>query len=92
MEKKIVIKSIPSKIATGGDLGMYPIITGISFDDKYLYIWKHPHAGSLATDGVDLAVFDILNNKLIEYTNPNIIALGYSDNISPNPKTADIYH
>jgi len=88
LEKKIVIKSIPSKIATGGDLGMYPIITGISLDDKYLYIWKHPHAGSLAADGVDLAVFDILNNKLIEYTNPNIIALGYSDNISPNPKNS----
>ena len=87
-EKNIVIKSIPSKIDTGGDLGMYPIITGISMDDKYLYIWKHPHAGSLAADGVDLAVFDIFNNKLIEYYNPNMISLGYSDNISPNPKNS----
>lgn len=85
-EETIVIKSIPSKINTGGDLGMYPIITGISKDDKYLYIWKHPHAGSLAADGVDLAVYDILNNKLINYTNPNIISLPYSDNISPNPR------
>jgi len=85
-KEKIVIKSIPSKIDTGGDLGMYPIITGISKDDKYLYIWKHPHAGSLAADGVDLAVYDILNNKLIEYTNPNMFSLAYSDNMSPNPK------
>ena len=30
----------------------------------------------------------LLNNKLIEYTNPNIISLGYSDNISPNPKNS----
>jgi len=87
-KEKIVIKSIPSKIDTGGHLGMYPIITGISKDDKYLYIWKHPHAGSLAADGVDLAVYDILNNKLIEYTNPNIISLAYSDNISQNPKNS----
>lgn len=85
-EERIVINSIPSKIDTGGDLGMYPIITGISTDDKYLYLWKHPHAGSLAADGVDLAVYDILNNKLIEYKNPNIISLAYKDNISPNPK------
>ena len=73
---------------TGGDLGMYPIITGMSRDDKYLYIWKHPHSGSIAADGVDLAVYDIFNKKLIEYTNPNIISLGYSDNISPNPKNS----
>ena len=87
-EEKIVIKSIPNKIDTGGNLGMYPIITGISNDDKYLYIWKHPHSGSLAADGVDLAVYDISTNKLIEYMNPNIISLGYSDNISPNPKNS----
>lgn len=87
-EEKIVIKSIPNKMDTGGDLGMYPIITGISTDFKYLYIWKHPHAGSLAADGVDLAVYDILKNNLIEYTNPNIISLAYSDNISPNPKNS----
>jgi len=87
-DKKIVVKSIPSKIDTGGDLGMYPIITGISTDNKYLYIWEHPHAGSLAADGVPLAVYDILNNKLIEYTNPNIISLAYKDNLSPNPKNS----
>jgi len=87
-EENIVIKSIPSKIDTGGDLGMYPIITGISKGAKYLYIWKHPHAASLATDGVDFATYDILNNKLIEYANPNIFSLGYSDNISPNPKNS----
>lgn len=87
-EEKMIIKSIPSKIDTGGDLGMYPIITGISKDNKYLFIWKHPHAGSLAADGVDLAVFDITNNTLIEYTNPNMIALAYSDNISSNPKNS----
>ncbi|MBW9145556.1 hypothetical protein KTC92_08155 [Clostridium sp. CM027] len=87
--QKIVIKSIPSKIDTVDDLGMYPIIIGISNDDKYLYIWKHPHAGSLAADGVDLAVYDISQNKLIEYTNPNIVSLGYSDNISPNPKNSN---
>ena len=85
-EEKIVIKSIPNKMDTGGDLGMYPVITGISNDNKYLYIWEHPHAGSLAADGVPLAVYDILNTKLIEYANPNIISLGYKDNISPNPK------
>ena len=84
-DKKIVVKSIPNKMETGGDLGMYPIITGISKDEKYLYIWKHPHSGSLAADGVELAVYDISNDNLIEYTNPNIISLGYSDNISPNP-------
>lgn len=87
-EKNLVIKSIPSKIDTGGDLGMYPIITGISADDTYLYIWKHPHAGSLAADGVELAVYDIANNKLMEYMDPNIISLGNSDNISRDPKNS----
>lgn len=85
-DKKIVVRSIPNKMGTGGDLGMYPIITGISKDDKYLYIWKHPHSGSIAADGVDLTVYDIFNNKLIEYTTPNIISLAYTDNISQNPK------
>lgn len=85
-EEKIVIKSIPNKMDTGGDLGMYPIISGISNDYKYLYVWKHPHSGSLAADGVPLAVYDTSNNKLIEYENPNIISLAYKDNISPNPK------
>ncbi|MBU3113758.1 hypothetical protein [Clostridium lacusfryxellense] len=87
-EEKIVIKSIPNKMDTGGDLGMYPIISGISNDYKYLYVWKHPHSGSIAADGVPLAVYDILNNKLIEYENPNIISLAYKDNISPNPKNS----
>lgn len=87
-DKKIIVKSIPNKMDVGGDLGMYPILTGISKDDKYLYIWKHPHSASLSADGVDLAVYDLLNNNLIEYTNPNIISLGYSDNISPNPKNS----
>jgi|GEM_PF-342350 len=86
--KKIVVKSIPSKIDTGGDLGMYPIITGISNDNNYIYIWEHPHAGSLAADGVPLAVYDILRNKLIEYTNPKIISLAYKDNLFPNPKNS----
>ena len=83
---KIIIKSIPNKMDTTGDLGMYPVINSMSTDDKYLFIWKHPHSGSLAADGVEFATYDISKKKLIEYTNPVIIALGYKDNISPNPK------
>jgi hypothetical protein len=85
-EENIVIKSIPNTIAANGNLGMYPVIIELSKDDKYLYIWKHPHSGSMAADGVEFATYDISNNKLIEYISPNIISLAYKDNISPNPK------
>jgi Tol biopolymer transport system component len=83
-ENKIIIKSIPSGLNINGNLGMYPIIAGKSVNSEYLFIFKHPHSGSMAADGVEFAAYDILNNKFIEYS-PSIISLGYKDNLSPDP-------
>lgn len=85
-EEKLIIKSIPSSLESDEKLGMYPIIAGISKDNKFLYIWKHPHSASIAADGVELATYDAKRNTLIEYNNPDLISLAYSDNISSNPK------
>lgn len=87
-EEKLIIKSIPSSLESDEKLGMYPIIAGISGDNKFLYIWKHPHSASMAADGVNFSTYDIQNNKLIEYNNPNLISLVYKDNISSNPRNS----
>jgi beta-lactamase regulating signal transducer with metallopeptidase domain len=84
---KIVIASIPS--VTDGktieSLGMYPVIANISKDLDYLYIWEHPHAGSLAADGMDMAVYDLNTDKYTRYSSDDIFVLGYKANIVPSP-------
>lgn len=84
---KIVIASIPS--VNDGDtiesLGMYPVIANISKDLNYLYIWEHPHAGSLAADGMNVAVYDLNTDKYTKYSSDDIFVLGYKANIVPSP-------
>lgn len=64
-------------------LGSRPNISKISDDDRYLYIWNKPNAGSISADMTEFAVYDLLNNKFIE--NDNMVSLAYKDNISQNP-------
>jgi hypothetical protein len=76
--QQLIIKSIPMDDNT---LGMYPSILGISSDFSFLYIWEHSHAGSLSTDGMNLASYDTKNNKYMQYADLGLV-LGYKDNIS----------
>ena len=78
--EKLIIKSIPSDMDT--NLGMYPIIAGISKDYKFLYILEHPHAGSLAADGISFTSYNTESDKYTKYSDPEIITLAYKDNFS----------
>ena len=71
-------------------LGTTPTISGISNDDKYLYIWNKPKSGSMSADMTEYTVYDILNNKFIEFNNDNAYALGYKNNISQNPVNSNL--
>ena len=71
-------------------LGSTPNVSQISKDDKYIYIWNKPKAGSMSADMTEYAVYDISNNKLIEFNNDSAYALAYKDNISQNPVNSDL--
>ena len=66
-------------------LGSTPTVSQISNDNKYLYIWNEPNSASTASDITEFAVYDIINNKFIEFNNDNAYALAYKNNISQNP-------
>lgn len=87
-KEQIIIKSIPSDKEK--NLGMYPVIAGISSDLRFLYIWEHPHAGSLAADGIGLASYDTKSDKYIKIQNKDIITLAYKDNISSCPENSGL--
>ncbi|NSB16613.1 M56 family metallopeptidase [Clostridium beijerinckii] len=69
-------------------IGSRPNVERISSDDRYMYVWNKPNAGSMSADMTEFAVYDLLNNKFIE--NNNMIALAYKDNISQNPVDSSI--
>jgi beta-lactamase regulating signal transducer with metallopeptidase domain len=81
-------------------LGSTPTISQISNDDKYIYIWNKPNSGSTSSDITEFAVYDILDNKFIEFNTDDknadlengsgIYALGYKNNISQNPVNSKI--
>lgn len=77
--EELIIKSVPQN-PVDMDLGMYPIIAGISKDLRFLYIFEHPHSASMAADGVGFASYDTKLGKYISYK--NITTLAYRDNIS----------
>lgn len=83
----LVIHSIPSNDQQNS-LGMYPVIAGISKDCRFLYIFEHPHAGSLAADGLSLASYDTKSNQYLKCSNQQIVTLRYNDNISSNPENS----
>lgn len=87
-EEQIIIRSIPNDDQQNS-LGMYPVIAGISKDSRFVYIFEHPHSGSLAADGLSLASYDTKLNKFIEYSKQQIVTLRYSDNISANPENSE---
>ena len=47
----------------------------ISKDDKYIYIWNKPKSGSTSADMTEYAVYDILNNKFIEFNNDKCLCI-----------------
>ncbi len=78
-------------------LGSTPNVAKISTDDKYLYIWNSPNSGSTASDINQFIVYDVINNRVIDFTGDNnggnsegIYGLHYEDNISQNPLNSDI--
>lgn len=95
--EKLILESKPS---TDTELGSTPNISKISKDDRYIYIWNKPNSASMASDINEFAVYDIVNNKFIEFNNGdknldidnpnNIYALAYKDNISQNPVNSSI--
>ena len=84
------LKEEDTNAETFESLGSTPNISQISKDDKYIYIWNKPKAGSLSADMTQYAVYDILNNKFIEFNNDNAYALAYKDNISQNPVNSNL--
>ncbi|BCZ48277.1 hypothetical protein psyc5s11_43440 [Clostridium gelidum] len=71
-------------------LGSTPNVSKISNDDKYIYIWNKPKAGSMSADITEYTVYDISNNKFIEFNNDSAYALAYKDNISQNPVNSNL--
>ena len=71
-------------------LGSTPKISKISNDDKYIYILNAPKSGSASADMMEYAVYDILNNKFIQFNNDSAYTLGYEDNISQNPVNSNL--
>lgn len=65
--------------------GSTPNVSQISSDDKYIYIWNKPRSGSMSADMTEYAVFDISNNKFIQFNKDYAYALAYKNNISQNP-------
>ena len=108
--EKLILKSKPStntKLEENStnaqilaSLGSTPTVSQISNDNKYIYIWNEPNSASTASDITEFAVYDILNNKYIEFNNGDkdldlengsgIYALAYKDNISQNPVNSSI--
>lgn len=84
------LKKEDTKAETFESLGSTPNVSQISKDNKYIYIWNKPNAGSLSADMTEYAVYDILNNKFIEFNNDNAYGLAYKDNISQNPVNSNI--
>lgn len=87
-KEQIVVPSIPSDYNT--NLGMYPIIAGTSADFRFIYIFEHPHAGSLATDGMSFSSYDTKLDKYTKYPMNDITLLGYKDNISSCPTNTEL--
>lgn len=83
-KEKIIIPSIPTG-ENGQDMGFMPEVAGISKDAAYVYIWCKVHSASTNTDGVQFGVYEVKNNKFIQYGPDKIFALAYSDNLAVNP-------
>jgi len=73
-------------------IGSTPVISKISTDDRYLYIWNRPNSASTSSDINQFIVYDTINNKIVNFTedttsgnNEGIYGLHYEDNISQNP-------
>lgn len=71
-----------------GDIGLNPLVAGISRDGDFVYIWCKSRAGSLNADGVPFGVYDVKNNKFIPCNNEQVFALAYKDNLAINPLNA----
>lgn len=87
-KEQVLVPSIPSDYKN--TLGMYPIIAGTSKDLRFIYIFEHPHAGSLATDGMSFSAYDTKLNKYTRYSSDDITLLGYKDNLSPSPINTEL--
>jgi hypothetical protein len=87
-KEQLIIPSIPSDDQQNS-LGMYPVIAGISGDFRFLYIFEHPHSGSMAADGLSLASYDTKSNNYLKCANSQIVTLRYRDNLSLNPENSE---
>lgn len=67
------------------DLGLVPVVSKISSDGRYIYIWMKSRSGSMNADGVGIGVYDIDTKKLTTFDNKDALVLAYNDNIAINP-------
>lgn len=87
-KEQLIISSEPEDNQQNS-LGMYPVIAGISKDTRILYIFEHPHAGSLAADGMSLGSYDTQTGKYFKCPIQQVVTLGYIDNFSSDPETSE---
>ncbi|WP_411680129.1 M56 family metallopeptidase [Clostridium thailandense] len=79
---------VPSKPINNNDMGLVPGVAGISKDGAYVYIWCAYHAGSMSADGVPFGVYDVKNDKFTTFSDKEVYALHYRDNLAINPVDA----
>ena len=70
-----------------GSLGEYYRTIGISADNKFLYLLRGPHSGSLSSDGVSMGIYNIEKR---EFTPLDIVTLPKRENFSVNPTKPEL--
>lgn len=85
MKKEKVIIEPRSFNEEKNDFGLFPVISKISPDGRYMYIWMKSRSGSMNADGVGIGVYDIDTKKLTTFDNKEALVLAYNDNIAINP-------
>lgn len=83
-KESLIVKSKPWNNETG-DMGLAPRAAGVSKDGAYVYIWCRVRSGSTNADGVPFGVYDVKNNKFTPFSNEQVYALAYKDNLAINP-------
>lgn len=67
------------------DFGLVPVVSKISPDGRYIYIWMKSRSASMNADGVGIGVYDLEAKKLTTFDNKDALVLAYNDNIAINP-------
>jgi peptidase M56, blaR1 len=63
--------------------GMYPILSGVSKKGEYLFLFQCGSQGGQNTDGVEMQVYDVENQRIKQYEKP-LVTLPYNQNLALN--------